>query len=62
MSSPALLAIAFTFSLLCAVGTAYVLLRNRSSQQRIRRGLESAVREGEPANSSSDWAAATASC
>ncbi len=47
MSAPALLAIAFTTSLLCAVGTAYLLLSNRSSQQRIRRGLESAVRETE---------------
>lgn len=51
-SSPALLAIAFTISLLCAAGTAYVLLRSRSSQQRIRRGLESAVREGEQAAAS----------
>jgi tight adherence protein C len=47
MNSPALLAIAFTLSLLCAASMAYVLLRDRSSQQRIRRGLESAVREGE---------------
>jgi len=49
MSSPALLAIAFTISLLCAAGMGYVLLRSRSSQQRIRRGLESAVRESEQA-------------
>ncbi len=47
MSSPALLAIAFTVSLFCAAGMTYVLLSNRSSQQRIRRGLESAVREGQ---------------
>ena len=52
MSSPALLAVAFTIAAL-RHGTAYVLLRNRSSQQRIRRGLESAVREGEQANSAS---------
>jgi tight adherence protein C len=50
-NSPALLAVAFTISLLCAVGMAVILLRNRSSQQRIRRGLESAVRESELANS-----------
>ena len=47
MSSPALLAIAFTISLLCVVGMGYFGLRNHSSQQRIRRGLESAVRDGE---------------
>ncbi len=47
MSSPALLAIAFTISLLCVLGMAYVLLRGRSSEQRIRRGLESAARETE---------------
>jgi tight adherence protein C len=53
MSSPALLAIAFSISLLCAAGMAYILLRNRSSQQRIRRGLESAERDGEQANGTS---------
>ena len=53
ISSPALLAIAFTMSLLCAVGVAAVLLRGRTSQQRIRRGLESAVREGESADGAS---------
>ena len=47
ISSPALLAIAFTISLLCALSMAYVLMRGRSSQQRIRRGLESAARESE---------------
>jgi tight adherence protein C len=47
MSAPALLAFAFTMSLLCVVGTGWVLLRNRSSRQRIRRGLETAVRETE---------------
>jgi len=47
MSAPALLAIAFTTCLLCAAGTAYVLLRDRLSRQRIRRGLESAARETE---------------
>jgi tight adherence protein C len=45
MSVPALLAIAFTTFLLCGAGTAYVVLSNRSSRQRIRRGLESAARE-----------------
>lgn len=61
MSSPALLAIAFTFSLLCVAGMAYVLLRNRSSQQRIRRGLESAVREGDEKDSATTgpWAQRT---
>jgi tight adherence protein C len=53
MSSPALLAIAFTVSLLCAVGMAYVLLRSRSSEQRIRRGLERAAREPEQATDGS---------
>ena len=53
MSTPALLAIAFTMSLLCMTGTAYLLLSNRSSQQRIRRGLESAVRETGDNSSSS---------
>jgi tight adherence protein C len=53
MTSPALLAIAFTISLLCTAGVGYVLLRGRSSQQRIRRGLESAVRDGEQANGTS---------
>lgn len=53
MSSPALLAIAFTISLFCAVGMGYIVLRNHSSRQRIRRGLESAVRDGEPANGAS---------
>lgn len=47
ISSPALLAIAFTISLLSAVGMAYILLRGRSSQQRIRRGLENAIRDTE---------------
>jgi len=51
MNTPVLLAIAFTTSLLCVAGAAYVLLSNRSSQQRIRRGLESAAREGEQATS-----------
>ncbi len=55
MSAPALLAIAFTTSLLCAAGTTYALLSNRSSQQRIRRGLASAVREPEN-NASADAA------
>ena len=45
MNTPALLAIAFTTCLLCTAGTAYVLLRDRLSQQRMRRGLESAARE-----------------
>lgn len=49
MSSPALLALAFSVSLLCVAGMAYVLLRSHSSQQRIRRGLESATRDGEQA-------------
>ena len=54
MSSPALLAIAFTISLLCMAGMGYLALRNHSSRQRIRRGLESAVRDGErDCNSSS---------
>jgi tight adherence protein C len=44
-SSPALLALAFTISLLCIIGMASVWLRNRSSQQRIRRGLEHAARD-----------------
>lgn len=51
MSSPALLAIAFTIALLCVAAMAYVLFSDRLSQQRIRRGLESAVREGETAAS-----------
>jgi len=46
-NTPALLAIAVTCCLLCMAGMAYVLLRDRLSKQRIRRGLESAVRETE---------------
>jgi len=48
MSAPALLAIAVTSCLLCVTAMAYVLLRDRLSRQRIRRGLESAARETEP--------------
>lgn len=64
MSAPLLLAIAFAASLLCAAGMAYVLLSNRSSQQRIRRGLENAAREahgtasrstGSPAERALTW-------
>ncbi len=52
MSSPALLAIAVTLCLLCVLAVGYVLLRDRSSQQRIRRGLESAGRESDTSASS----------
>jgi tight adherence protein C len=45
MSAPALLAIAFTVSLLCAAGIGYVMLSSRSSRQKIRHGLENAVRD-----------------
>jgi len=48
MSAPALLAIAFTVSLFCAAGITYMLLSDRSSKQRIRRGLEGAAREAQP--------------
>src|SRR5581483_9513360 len=53
MNSPALLAIAFTISLFCAGGSVYLVLRSRLSQQRIRRGLESAVGENDVSNSTS---------
>lgn len=47
MNAPALLAVAFTITLFCVVGVGWALLRNRLSRQRVRRGLESAVRETE---------------
>ncbi len=52
MNAPALLAIAFTTCLLCVAAMGYVLLRSRSSRQKIQRGLENASRESElPCNS-----------
>jgi len=51
MNAPALLALAVTVWLLCVVVLGYLLLHGRSSRQRIRRGLERAVREGDTSSS-----------